>query len=111
SRDGRFEEEGWRLRKDGSPFWANVVLSAVRNDRGELIGFAKVTRDLTERKRSEEAIIERTRQQAAVAKLGLFALQQPDLDAVIERAVATVRETMGTEIVAVLELTADGKSP
>jgi PAS domain S-box-containing protein len=109
-RVGRFEEEGWRLRKDGSRFWANVVLSAVKNDRGELIGFAKVTRDLTERKLFEEGMIERTRQQAAVAQLGLFALEQPDLDAVIERAVATVRETMGTEIVAVLELSADGKS-
>ena len=110
SREGRFEEEGWRLRKDGSRFWANVVLSAVKNERGELIGFTKVTRDLTERKRSEEANLERTRQQAAVAQLGLFALEQPDLGAVIDRAVATVRETMGTEIVAVLELSGDGKS-
>jgi len=110
SREGRFEEEGWRLRKDGSRFWANVVLSAAKNERGELIGFTKVTRDLTDRKRSEEAIVERTRQQAAVARLGLFALEQPDVGAVIDRAVATVRETMGTEIVAVLELSADGKS-
>ncbi|MFL5310499.1 MAG: PAS domain S-box protein [Myxococcales bacterium] len=110
SRDGRFEEEGWRVRKDGSRFWANVVLSAVTTDRGELIGFTKVTRDLTERKRSEEVMIERTRQQAAVAQLGLFALEQPDLDAVIERAVKIVRETMGTELVSVLELSEDGES-
>jgi PAS domain S-box-containing protein len=53
SREGRFEEEGWRVRKDGSRFWANVVLTAVRDARGELRGFAKVTRDLTERRRSE----------------------------------------------------------
>ncbi len=52
-REGRFEEEGWRVRKDGSRFWANVVLTAVRDARGELRGFAKVTRDLTERRRSE----------------------------------------------------------
>jgi PAS domain S-box-containing protein len=52
--DGRFEDEGWRVRKDGSRFWANVVISAVRNPRGELVGFSKVTRDLTERKQVEE---------------------------------------------------------
>ena len=54
AREGRFEDEGWRVRKDGSEFWANVVISAVRNPEGELIGFSKVTRDLTERKRAEE---------------------------------------------------------
>jgi PAS domain S-box-containing protein len=52
---GRFEDEGWRIRKDGSRFWANVVISAVRDERGELIGFAKVTRDLTDRRRAEDA--------------------------------------------------------
>ena len=51
--EGRFEEEGWRVRKDGSRFWANVVLTAVRDASGQLRGFAKVTRDLTERRRSE----------------------------------------------------------
>jgi PAS domain S-box-containing protein len=51
---GRFEEEGWRLRKDGSRFWANVVINAVRNDHEHLLGFSKVTRDLTERRRVEE---------------------------------------------------------
>jgi len=50
ARDGRFEDEGWRVRKDGSRFWANVVITALRNPEGELIGFAKVTRDLTERR-------------------------------------------------------------
>ena len=53
-RDGRFEDEGWRLRKDGSRFWANVVISSIRDDLGNLIGFSKVTRDLTERRRAEE---------------------------------------------------------
>jgi PAS domain S-box-containing protein len=50
--EGRFEDEGWRVRKDGSRFWANVVITALRAD-GELIGFAKVTRDLTERREHE----------------------------------------------------------
>jgi PAS domain S-box-containing protein len=51
---GRFEDEGWRVRKDGTRFWANVVISAVRDDHGRLIGFSMITRDLTERRRSEE---------------------------------------------------------
>ncbi len=49
--EGRYEEEGWRIKKDGSSFWANVVITALYSDTGELIGFAKVTRDLTERRR------------------------------------------------------------
>ena len=52
--EGRYEEEGWRIRKDGSRFWANVVITALRNDAGQLVGFAKVTRDLTERRAAEE---------------------------------------------------------
>jgi PAS domain S-box-containing protein len=51
---GSFEDEGWRIRKDGSRFWANVVITAMRDPNGDLVGFAKVTRDLTERKRAEE---------------------------------------------------------
>ena len=56
TREGRFEDEGWRVRKYGSRFWANVVLTALRDDGGKLIGFSKITRDLTERKRQEEAL-------------------------------------------------------
>lgn len=54
AREGRFEDEDWRVRKDGSRFWANVVLSAVRNEQGEVTGFAKVTRDLSSRREAEE---------------------------------------------------------
>jgi PAS domain S-box-containing protein len=61
-RDGRFEDEGWRLRKDGTRFWANVVISPIRDRSGTLIGFSKVTRDLTDRKAREE---ERTARLAA----------------------------------------------
>jgi PAS domain S-box-containing protein len=50
---GRFEDEGWRVRKDGSRFWANVVITPLRDDSGTLIGFGKITRDLTERRRAE----------------------------------------------------------
>ncbi len=51
--EGRFEEEGWRLRKDGTPFWANVVITSLHDEEGRLHGFAKVTRDLSDRKRIE----------------------------------------------------------
>ncbi len=54
--EGRFEDEGWRVRKDGTRFWASVVIDPVRAADGELIGFAKITRDITERKRAAEAL-------------------------------------------------------
>jgi PAS domain S-box-containing protein len=52
--EGRYEEENWRVRKDGTQFWASVIITAIRNESGTLIGFAKVTRDLTERRLAEE---------------------------------------------------------
>jgi PAS domain S-box-containing protein len=55
---GRFEDEGWRVRKDGTEFWANVVITAVRDEKGELVGFTKVTRDLTDKRRQEEELRE-----------------------------------------------------
>ena len=54
--EGRYEEEGWRVRKDGTLFWANIVITALRGENDQLIGFAKVTRDLTDRKRAEERL-------------------------------------------------------
>ncbi|MCP3140371.1 sensor histidine kinase [Pyxidicoccus xibeiensis] len=64
--EGKFEEEGWRLRKDGSRFWANVVIEPVRNRDGQLVGFAKVTRDLTERRRAEEERLRLAQAQEAI---------------------------------------------
>jgi PAS domain S-box-containing protein len=55
-RDGRFEKEAWRIRKDGSRFWANVVLDAITDDCGEVIGFAKITRDMTEKREIQRAL-------------------------------------------------------
>ncbi|MDP9083044.1 MAG: PAS domain S-box protein [Pseudomonadota bacterium] len=60
-REGRFEKEGWRYRKDGTKFWANVVIDAIRTPEGKLIGFAKITRDMTERKQAQENL-ERARE-------------------------------------------------
>jgi len=56
AREGRFEKEGWRVRKDGSRFWAHVVIDPIRDSSGGLMGFAKITRDLTERKQAEETL-------------------------------------------------------
>jgi len=56
SKEGRFEDEGWRIRKDGSRFWASVIITAIRDDAGKLIGFGKVTRDVTERMRAQDAL-------------------------------------------------------
>lgn len=55
-REGRFEKEGWRYRKDGSHFWANVVIDPIRNPVGQLIGYAKITRDMTEKKEAQEQL-------------------------------------------------------
>ncbi len=62
SREGRFEKEGWRVRKDGTRFWASVVIDAIRNDVGEPIGFAKITRDITEKLETQRAL-EKTREE------------------------------------------------
>jgi two-component system, NtrC family, sensor kinase len=56
ARHGRFEDEGWRVRKDGSTFWANVVITALHSEDGQLRGFVRVTRDITERKLAQEAL-------------------------------------------------------
>ena len=76
-REGRFVDEGWRVRKDGSRFWANVVITALRDGSGTLLGFSKITRDLTERKRAEEtireahALLERTVEELGRSNLDL----------------------------------------
>ncbi|WP_337186338.1 PAS domain S-box protein [Phenylobacterium sp.] len=59
--EGRWETEGWRVRKDGSRFWAHVIIDAIRSDDGDLVGFAKITRDITERREAEQALEETRR--------------------------------------------------
>jgi PAS domain S-box-containing protein len=58
---GRFEDEGWRVRKDGTRFWALAILDAIRDENGDLVGFAKITRDMTERRAVQEALAESER--------------------------------------------------
>lgn len=68
TREGRFEDEGWRVRKDGSRFWANVTLTTLRGPSGELVGFAKVTQDLTQRREAEATARALAEQRAALAE-------------------------------------------
>ena len=65
--EGRFESEGWRVRKDGTRFWASVVVDPIRSDNGEIAGFAKVTRDITERMETQR-ILRETQEQLAVSQ-------------------------------------------
>jgi PAS domain S-box-containing protein len=69
AREGRFEAEGWRVRKDGSMFWANVVIDRIRDERGQLVGFAKITRDITERRRMQQALQDAETQRAHAQKM------------------------------------------
>jgi PAS domain S-box-containing protein len=69
SREGKFEAEGWRVRKDGSRFWASVVMDPIRNDAGDIVGFAKVTRDITERQETQRILRETQEQLAASQRM------------------------------------------
>jgi PAS domain S-box-containing protein len=77
TREGRYEEEGWRVRKDGTEFWAAVTITALRDDDGELVGFAKVTRDLTERKQSEERLRRSNEELVGFAAMAAHDLHDP----------------------------------
>jgi PAS domain S-box-containing protein len=82
AREGRLEDNGWRFRKDGSKFWANVIISAVREDDGRLVGFTKVTRDTTERmlvlKELEESRRELRESESALRRLSLHLLRSQE---------------------------------
>lgn len=62
--EGRFEREGWRVRKDGTRFWANVIIDPIWNSQGELIGFAKITRDISEKRAAQEALFQAQKMEA-----------------------------------------------
>jgi hypothetical protein len=88
ARDGRFEDEGWRIRKDGSRFWANVVITALRDRWGNLVGFAKVTRDLTARRQAEEQARDLAAERAASAEAARRNDDLNRLNAQLESALA-----------------------
>jgi len=82
AREGRFEDEGWRVRKDGSRFWANVIITAVRDSAGVLLGFGKVTRDVTERMVTQKSLEESQRKlqesEKSLRELSLHLLRTQD---------------------------------
>ncbi len=97
ARVGRFEDEGWRVRKDGSRFWANVVITALRNSDGRLIGFAKVTRDLTARRDAEEQARRLAAEQAAHAEAERRSVDLAELNQRLQDQAAEV-ETQADEL-------------
>lgn len=84
AKQGRIEDEGWRLRKDGSKFWANVTITAVHDHSGKLIGFAKVTRDVTERMRAAQQLQESEERYRTVAETATDAIVSIDDDSRIQ---------------------------
>ncbi|MGD0909466.1 MAG: sigma 54-interacting transcriptional regulator [Candidatus Acidiferrales bacterium] len=92
---GRFEDEGWRLRKDGSRFWANVVITAIRDQTGELTGFAKVTRDLTDRRNVEQALRHSEQQLRALFEFSPDAIIASDQEGRIRQVNARVETFFG----------------
>src|SRR5712692_1656864 len=122
--EGRYEEEGWRVRKDGSLFWASVVITALRVERGEIVGFAKVTQDLSERKTAEEqrtALLDRERQARLEAEQALqqlrviqsvtdAALAHLTVDDLLAALLEKLIDQLKVDTAAVLLMSADGKA-
>jgi formate hydrogenlyase transcriptional activator len=87
---GRVEDQGWRLRKDGSRFWTDSILSAIRDSTGQITGYSKVTRDFTDRKRAEEAIM---------LQLSSALLANLDASTLLDAISASVRELIACDLV------------
>jgi PAS domain S-box-containing protein len=100
---GRFEDEGWRVRKDGTQFWANVVITALRDGAGRLIGYAKVTRDLTERRHQEETLRQSNeRFRSLVEGVKDYAIYLLDAQGIVTSWNAGARKIKGYEAVEII---------
>jgi PAS domain S-box-containing protein len=99
AREGRYEEDGWRVRKDGSRFWAGVLITALRNDYGTLLGFAKVTRDLTEQRAAEDALRDTAAELERFATAAAHELSEPlhTITGLADLAADRYGEALGTE--------------
>lgn len=110
ARDGDAKHEGWRVRKDGYRFWASVVITAIRGEDRRLLGFSKITRDISERKAFQDTLQARARQQELVAELSQAVLAGTSLNELFTSAAAAIAECLAVERSAVLELVRDGAS-
>jgi PAS domain S-box-containing protein len=106
AREGRFEDEGWRVRKDGTLFWASVIITALHDERGVLVGYAKVTRDLTERRRAQTLLEEserraredaehQRRRSAALERVSRAIVAQLDLTEILKTATDAATDLTG----------------
>jgi two-component system sensor kinase FixL len=92
---GRYEAEGWRVRKDGTRFWANAIVTPIRGDQGDLIGFATITRDITERMRAEVELRDREAQMRAIVNTVLDGIITIDSKGTIENLNPAAARTFG----------------
>jgi PAS domain S-box-containing protein len=109
AREGRYQTQDWRVRQDGSRFWADVTLTAIRDERGELIGFAKITRDLTERKRREDTLLRlESWVNSLDASLALLGEAGTDAAQPLRTAVSLNRAVLENALDAVVGMNAEG---
>lgn len=106
--EGRVDDEGWRVRKDGTTFWARETVVAIRDEVGVLQGFANSLRRGADP--ADPAAEARARQQAVVAQLGVLALRGVDLRSLVDLAVKSAADTLGVEFAALAETRADGQA-
>jgi len=96
--EGRFEDEGWRLRRDGSRYWSNVVITALYDGGGELIGYSKLSRDLSERREMEQQLAQANRLQQAILDFAPFAIISTNAEGVVRSANPAAERMLGQSL-------------